>query len=250
MDKPLRNILMTIQYDGSSYHGYQVQNNAITICQVFQDAVEDVLGKRWDVKGCSRTDTGVHALDYKISMLIDHPIPCERLIIALNRVLPDDIAVIDAREVPLDFHARYNSLGKRYIYKIHNSSIKNPFKPKQLYKYPWKIDEQLLNREAKAFVGTHDFRAFCTGAENIPDTTRTVTRFDVTRNGDLVEMVVEGNGFLHNMVRIMVGTLLGVASGQIEEGAIEGIIKSKDRQRAGKTAPPHGLYLARVYYPE
>ena len=244
----MRNILLTISYCGTNYHGFQVQKNALAVCEVFQNAVENVLGTRYDIKGCSRTDSGVHANMYCLSMKINEAIPCESLINALNSRLPDDIAVTNAAEVSDDFHARYSCRGKEYIYKIYNSRIKDPFSPMLKYRLAYNLDAELLNREAKCFVGTHDFAAFCSVGSDITDTVRTINSFTVTRTGSDVVFTVSGDGFLYNMVRIMVGTLVFIAMGRIAEGSIPDIISSHDRSRAGKTMPPHGLYLNRVFY--
>lgn len=246
----MRNLLITISFDGTAYHGFQVQENAITVCEVFQNAVEKVLRKRWDVKGCSRTDSGVHARKYCLSMMIDHPIPCEGLLLALNRKLPDDIAVLSVIDVPMDFHARYTSIGKQYTYLVHNSRVKDPFSPTKKYHFTWDIDHELLDREAKYLVGKHDFSSFCTRAHLIEDKVRTITDITVTREGELVKFVIEGDGFLYNMVRIIVGTLLAIPMGRVKSGELAEILEAKDRQRAGKTAPAHGLYLTDVIYPE
>lgn len=245
-----RNLLLTIRYRGTGYHGFQVQKNALGVCTVLQDAVEKVLGKRYDVKGCSRTDSGVHALRYCLSMRVESAIPCDRLVLALNRYLPEDIACIAAVEAPEDFHARYSCIGKEYVYRIHNSRIKDPFSPNLSYRLGYTLDVPLLDREAKDFVGTHDFSAFCSAGSDVEDKVRTISRFDVTREGDTVLFTVAGDGFLYNMVRIMVGTLVYTAMGRIPPGSIPTILKSRDRGRAGKTMPPEGLYLSEVYYPE
>lgn len=243
-----RNILLKIAYCGTRYHGFQVQQNAQSVCAVLQDAVEKVMGKRWDVKGCSRTDAGVHALEYCISMRCHTTIRCDQLVLALNRYLPEDIAVLSAEDVSLDFHARYHCIGKQYVYKIHNSRVKTPFSPNLSYRYGYPLGVDMLHHEAQDFVGTHDFASFQSAGADIADTVRTVTSFAVHREGDTVFFTVEGDGFLYNMVRIMVGTLIYIAMGRLEQGCIPSILASKDRSCAGKTMPPQGLYLRKVYY--
>ena len=243
-----RNLLLTIRFCGTAYHGFQVQKNALTVCEVFQNAVEKVLGTRCDVKGCSRTDAGVHANKYCLSLTIDRDILCDKLVLALNANLPEDIAVLTAVEVPADFHARYSCLGKEYVYRLHNSHIRDPFAPKLSYRFSAPLDVELLNREAQAFVGRHDFRAFCSTGSDVEDTVRTITAFAVERRGDEVLFTVRGDGFLYNMVRIMVGTLLFIATGRIRPGTIPAILAGKNRGAAGKTAPAWGLYLNDVFY--
>jgi len=246
----MRNLLLDLRFDGTRYHGFQVQKNALSVCQVFQDAVQAVFGERLDVKGCSRTDTGVHANQYCLSMRCAGEIPCERVAGALNRHLPDDIAVARCREVPADFHARYDCTGKEYVYKLLNSRVKDPFAPRLLYRYPVSLDARLLCAQAKDFLGTHDFAAFCASGSAVQDMVRTVRAFTVERLGEQVHFTVEGDGFLYNMVRIMVGTLVYIGAGKIPAGGIPDILRGRDRGRAGKTMPAHGLYLNRVFYPE
>lgn len=244
----MKNLLVTVKYDGSAYHGWQVQKNALTVQQVFQDAVEKVFKKRLDVKGCSRTDSGVHANMYCLSFITDMDISDRGVVMALNTHLPDDIAVISCQQVNEDFHPRYSCKSKEYVYKLYNGEIRNPFYSKYAYHYRYNIDAEYLNRQAQAFVGTYDYSGFCSAGSDVEDTVRTVYSFSVWREGDMVYFKVEADGFLYNMVRIMVGTLLFIAQGKIGEGELLDIIKSKDRKRAGKTAPPQGLYLNKVNY--
>lgn len=245
----LRNILITISYDGSKYHGWQIQHNAITVQEVFQQALYAVIGYKPDIKACSRTDSGVHAEMFCISTKISHPIPAVRLKAALNSHLPDSVVVLDAKEVPLDFHARYNAKGKRYIYRVLNRPERDPFYIGRALHYRYEIDVELLNRASKAYIGTHDFTSFCTlDKREKGDFVRTIYDFSVTKNGDIVEFMVEGNGFLYNMVRIMVGTLLSINEGKLSPDSIPVIIKAESRDSAGPTAPPQGLYLNEVFY--
>lgn len=244
----MRNLLVEVSYKGTNYHGYQVQANAVTVAEKLQDAIETVLKVREPIVGCSRTDAGVHANSFCFHMKTEATIPCENFVIAMNCALPGDIAVLSCREVPLDFHARYCSQGKEYVYKIWNSSVKNPFLEDLALQYPYKIDEKQLNEAAKEFIGTYDFKAFCAQGGKEMDTVRTIYDFEVRREGDLVLFTVKGNGFLYNMVRIMVGTLLKVQEGKIASSDIKNIILSKDRNNAGPTVQPHGLYLNRVFY--
>lgn len=245
----MRNLLLTISYDGKAFHGWQIQKNALAVQEVFQNALYNIIGGYADIKGCSRTDSGVHANMYCISLKTDHPIPEERLKAALNRHLPLEVAVYDCRQVGEDFHARYSCKSKQYIYKIWNSEVRNPFLNGYALHYRYKIDERQLHRAAQAFVGKHDFTSFCTlDKREKGDFVRDVKMFSVERNGDLVTMTVEADGFLYNMVRIMVGTLLRVQQGKIPEDGIGDIIEKQDRKFAGPTAPACGLYLNRVNY--
>lgn len=175
-------------------------------------------------------------------------IPDERIPNALNVRLPNDITAVDCRTVPNDFHARYSSLGKTYIYKIYNSPTPDPFKYKYYLRVSRRIDEKLLNSACKAFVGTHDFSAFCSAGSSVRDTVRTVSDCLAWRQDDDVFISITADGFLYNMVRIIVGTLLEVDSGKINISELPSIISSCDRDRAGATARPYGLYLDKVYY--
>lgn len=244
----MRNLLITMRYDGTAYHGWQVQQNAVTVQEVFQNAVEKLTGVRENVTGCSRTDSGVHALMYCCNFRTDSNISCEKMPFALNAHLPDDIGVYDCREVHEDFHARYSCTSKRYVYKIWNTPFRNPFYNDRYLVYPRKLDEELLDRAAKQFIGTYDFNGFASAGGSVEDTVRTVSDCKVYRIGDEIFFEVEANGFLYNMVRIMVGTVLSVAEGKIECDDILKIIESKDREKAGFTAPAHGLYLKEVNY--
>lgn len=244
----MRQILLKLKYLGTNYHGWQVQDNALTVQEVIQDALESIFHERPDVKGCSRTDAGVHANMYCCSFCIDSDIDLYRLMGGLNAKLSPDISCFDASDVPLDFHPRYSATGKQYIYKIYNGVARDPFYEGRALYYKPHIDADMLDREAKAFIGTHDFTSFCGVKCDKEDRTRTITDASVTRDGDLVTFSVTGDGFLYNMVRIMVGTLLFINEGKREMGSIPDIIEAKDRTRAGQTALPFGLYLNQVFY--
>lgn len=244
----MRNLLITIKYDGSHYHGWQVQSNALTVQEVFQNAVEKVFGSRLDVIGCSRTDTGVHANMYCLTIKTDMQIGNEGVVMALNTHLPKDIAVISAEEVDDDFHPRYSCVSKEYVYKLYNGKIRDPFTADYALHYRYPINAEYLNKEAQAFVGRYDYSGFCSAKSDVADTVRDVRSFAVWRDGDFVYFRVEADGFLYNMVRIMVGTLLFINEGKIKAGELKDIIISKDRKRAGKTARPQGLYLNKVNY--
>ncbi len=245
----MRNILITISYDGKCYHGWQIQHNGITVQEVFQKALASVVGEFCELKGCSRTDSGVHANMYCVSVKITHPIPCERLMHALNRWLPEDVVCLGCKEVDDSFHARYNCKSKEYIYKIWNARTRNPFLNGYALFYRYPLDAERLNRAAQAYVGTHDFTSFCTlDKREKGDFTRTVKKFTVQREGDLVTMTVEADGFLYNMVRIMVGTLLEMAQGKLAYDSIPSIIEAQDRAASGFTAQACGLYLNKVNY--
>ena len=244
----MKNELLTLSFDGTNYHGWQVQPNAVTVQSRLQEAAARILWERVPITGCSRTDAHVHADMFCCNLRTQKEMPPEKLQTALNAVLPRDIAVLSVREVPLDFHARYDCTGKSYRYLILNRPARDPFLENRALHYPWALDAEMLNREAQSFLGMHDFSAFCASKSDVENKIREIRECTVTRNGDLVEFRVTGNGFLYNMVRIMVGTLLDVQCGKIAVGLIPQILSCRDRTQAGVTAPAHGLYLHKVYY--
>lgn len=246
----MRNLLLTIKYLGTAYCGWQVQNNAPSVQQTLQDAVEKLFGVRENIIGCSRTDSGVHANMYCCNIRTVSKLPCEVVVRGLNAYLPDDIAVTDCKEVDYEFHARYDCKGKEYTYLIRNSSVPDPFTYGRCWQFNKYIDAQLLNDQANYFCGTHDFKAFCSAGSSVQSTVRTVKNFSVSRENDMIIFKVTADGFLYNMVRIMVGTLTDITLGKIKPDSITEIIESLDRNRAGVTAPPQGLYLNKVFYGE
>lgn len=244
----MRNLLVEICYQGTAYHGYQVQKNACSVMETLQDSIERVIGRREPVVGCSRTDTGVHANSYYFGMKTESPIRTEQFLFAMNNALPEDIAVLSCREVPLEFHPRYDCIAKEYIYQVYDGPIRDPFlSPYSLY-HRRPVQEKLLEEKAQALVGKHDFTSFCSLNGKDGSRVRTVSALRFSREGSLVRMSIEADGFLYNMVRIIVGTLLFMNDGRIDIEALPGILASKDRSRAGKTAPPQGLFLNRVRY--
>ncbi len=235
-------------YRGTAYHGYQRQNNALTIQEVVERCAGKVLNEPITIHGCSRTDAGVHARQYCFSVQTSSQIPLKGFVRGVNGELPDDISILSCEEVPEDFHARFSCKGKEYLYLIHSSESKNPFATDLacLYRRPFHAD--LVQEAAQHFVGTHDFRSFCTNCAETANTVRTIHSFDVEIEGETIKMLVKGTGFLYNMVRIMVGTLLYVNEGRIPLGELDAIMAAGKRELAGMTAAPHGLYLNRVFY--
>lgn len=247
-----RNILIKISYDGSFFHGWQIQENAYTVQQCFQESLTKILGACPDIKASSRTDSGVHARVFAISCHIDNPITNDRLKSALNHFFPEYMACLSIETVADDFHARYSCLGKEYEYLIYNREVRDPFLRGRAYHYWYPIDEKKLNDAASMYLGCHDFTSFCTqDARELKDLSRTVYRSDVRREGDMVIFTVAADGFLYNMVRIMVGTLLRVQQNKLTANDIPKIFEAKNRKQAGPTAVAEGLYLNRIfYYPE
>ena len=249
IDKP--KIALEIMYDGTRFHGWQVQKNSVSVQSTLQDAFQTLVGFRPDISGCSRTDAGVHADSYVCHLNSSGiRIPVNRLPAALNTALRSSgIAVKNAAAVSEDFHARYSCTSKEYIYKIWNAQFENPFLENRALFFPRKADFEKYSHLFSEFCGTHDFRAFMSkGSKNENNTIRTVKYFDFTREGNLITFRVCADGFLYNMVRIMTGTILKLCSEGASSGAVCEIIDSLDRTRAGDTAPAHGLYLNRVFY--
>lgn len=235
-------------YRGTAYHGFQRQKNAYTVQQAVEEALSELLGEEVTIYGCSRTDAGVHARQFCFSFRTENPIPERGIVFGTNALLDDDIAILSCEQAQEDFHARFCCKGKEYEYIVHNSEIKDPFYSDGAYRSRTKLDAKMLDREAKDFLGEHDFKAFCSADCEKENTVRCISRFDVRRDGDLVIFTVAGNGFLYNMVRIMVGTLLHIGEGKLPCGCIPELLDSRDRTLAGRTLPPQGLYLNKVFY--
>lgn len=244
-------ILLNISFLGTAYRGFQVQPNGMTVQQRLQDAVEAVFGSRCPLTGCGRTDSGVHANMFYCTVDTSdaiNTIPEARIPDALNHCLPHDISVNEACAVPQDFHPRYCVTRKEYKYLIWNRRAHNPFFYDRAYHYPRPLDTVKMNEAASCLVGRHDFAAFMASGSSVTDTVREIYRAEVLRDGSFVEILLEGNGFLYNMVRIIAGTLIYVSEGRIQPDGILRIIGEKNRAKAGFTAPAHGLYLNRVVY--
>ncbi len=245
----MRNLLFKIAFEGSRFHGWQFQENAITVQGELKSAFFRLTGEDVTIIGCSRTDAGVHANEYFFNVKTESTIPCESFPVALaSAKLPGEISVISCKEVSESFNARFDSLKKEYIYIFENTKIPSPFNYKRTYHYKYPMDAELMNKASKAFIGEHDFSAFCAAGAQVVSKVRTIYDASVERKGDLVIFKVCGNGFLYNMVRIMAGTLLYVNMGKIKADDIPDIIKSADRVNAGITAVPDGLYLNKVYF--
>lgn len=245
------NILLRLAYDGTAYCGFQVQKNGRSVAQTVQDALEATLGERPDIKGCSRTDAGVHALDFALNFHSDTAIPLEKLPLAINFHLPPDIRVFSACAVPEAFHARYAAHAKTYEYRIRNSAIESPFDAKYTARISQPLDVEKMQKAAQRCIGTHDFTAFCaagSAAAAHGDTVRTISDCRVRREGACVVISVTADGYLYNMVRILAGTLVQVGLGRMDEANIPDILAGRDRTKAGPTMPPTGLFLVRVDY--
>lgn len=243
-----RNIALRLMYDGSSYHGWQVQNNNITVQEVMETALHKVCGNTSRLVGCGRTDAGVHALRYCANFHTDCTIPVDRIPYAINSRLPADIAVVDAVEVDEKFNAIGSCIQKEYIYKILNSRIRDPFLEKRVCFYPQHLDMELMEMAAKAFEGTHDFKAVRSLGTETKTTVRTVHWCNVEKTGDLITVAVCADGFLYNMCRAIVGTLVYASYGKLVPEEIPHLLELGDRRLTGPTMPPQGLYLNRIWY--
>lgn len=253
-----RNYLLTIEYDGTGFSGWQRQPDKPTVQGTVEKALSTVLGREIKINGTSRTDAGVHAYGQQASFKGDFGIPTEKLAMVVNNRLSGGlrgtttvgaVRITDVREMPPDFHARFDSKGKTYIYRIRNSYQMDIFQRNYCYQVAQPLDEKKMQKAASYIEGTHDFACFqASGGEERETTVRTIHQLKVQRMGNEIFIIVTGDGFLYNMVRIITGTLVEVGIGKrLPESVIE-TIESKDRQKAGHTAPPQGLYLKKVYY--
>ncbi len=244
----MRNIALRLSYDGTRYHGWQTQKTEITVQQTVEEALAKICKHPLHVTGCGRTDAGVHAMRYCANFRTDCAIPIDRVPLALNSRLPEDIAVRDAVEVDEGFNAIGSCIQKEYIYKIHNSRIRDPFLDCRACFYPQPLDVERMDRAAKAFVGTHDFAAVRSVGTETKTTVRTVHWCRAEREGDLITVSVCADGFLYNMVRAIVGTLVYASYGKLEPEDIPRLLELGDRRLTGPTMPPQGLYMHRVWY--
>jgi len=245
----VHNVRMVLEYDGSNYHGWQRQKNALAVQQVVEETLEKLYKRKIRVIAAGRTDRGVHAKGQNINFKVqDNPIPVNRLPLAVNSLLPSDIAAVHAEEKPLDFHARYDVKSKVYSYRILNRKYPSPL----LRNYSWHVNQPLnidkMKAAMKYFLGEHDFTSFQASGNCVKNAVRTIQDLHLEKHGDILVFRIKGNGFLYNMVRIIIGTLVEIGLGKIPPNSIPRIIEAKDRNLAGPTAPPNGLCLEHVEY--
>ena len=244
----MRRIHLIVEYDGTAYAGWQRQANAMTVQEKLERAILKLTGEELCVSGASRTDAGVHALGQSAHFDTESRIPADKFSFALNTMLPPDIRVTRSDEVSPDFHARFSTRGKRYRYLFHAAPHAGALTRNTHAHVIYPLDVERMQAEAQDLVGTHDFAAFAASGSVVKDTVRTIYRAEVTSSGSEIRLIVEGSGFLYNMVRIIAGTLIGVGSGKLEPGAFRRAIASGDRLDLGITAPAHGLTLMEVFY--
>ena len=245
-----RNIALCLSYTGTAYHGWQVQKNAVTVAQTLEQALAGVVGHPVRLTGAGRTDAGVHARVYVANFRTTSGIPADRLPLAVNTRLPDDIVVSRATVVGDGFNAIGSCRRKEYTYRIYNSRIRDPFYVNRVWFYPRRLDEAVMARAAAQFVGTHDFASVRSVGTETRTTVRTVHYFEIQRHGQLIDCKVCADGFLYNMVRAMVGTCIYAAEGKLDPADIPAILASRNRTLAGPTAPPDGLYMTNLWYDE
>ena len=246
----MRNIALTLMYDGTAYHGWQVQKRDVTVAETLEKALAHIVCHPVKCTGAGRTDAGVHAERYVANFRTTSTIPCDRIPLAVNTRLPGDIVVTHAVDVPEDFNAIGSCLKKEYTYRIYNSRIRNAFLVNRVWFYPKHLDEQVMQAAASCFVGTHDFACVRSVGTETKTTVRTVHYFDIQREGNLISCRVCADGFLYNMVRAMVGTIVYAAEGKLDPEDIPSILEWGNRTLAGPTVPPGGLYMTRLWYDE
>ena len=244
----MRNIALKLMYDGSNYHGWQVQKTETSVAETLEKCLAPVVGHAVKLTGAGRTDSGVHAEVYIANFRTTSKIPCDKLPLAVNTRLPADIVVTKATEVPEDFNAISSCIKKEYTYRIYNSHIRNAFLVNRVWFYPKHLDTDIMQQAASHFVGTHDFAAVRSVGTQTKTTVRTIHYFEISRSGNQIDCRVCANGFLYNMVRAMVGSCVYAAEGKFSPHDIPQILETKDRTLAGPTAPPQGLYMTNLWY--
>jgi len=244
----MRNIKIELMYDGTSYHGFQIQKNGLTIQQCLEDAVFKITNERASIIGCSRTVAGVHAKGYVANFYTNTKVPTEKIPIALNSFLNSDIRVKNAEDVSEEFHARKSAVSKTYNYKIVNQKYEDVFLRNFSWFYPKDLNFEKMREASKYFIGEHDFKGFMATGSSVKTTVRNIISLDIYKNDSIIDIEISANGFLYNMVRIIAGTLVYVGNGKINIEDIPDILRSKDRKKAGITAPPSGLTLLKVKY--
>lgn len=244
----MKNIKLTIEYDGANYHGWQIQKNAKTIQSILIGALEKLTGEEIILNGSGRTDSKVHAYGQIANFKTNSKIPGGKFSYALNSILPKDIVIRKSEEVKMDFHSRFNVKGKMYRYLIYNSRFSSALLQNRVWHIPHILNFADMKRAANFFIGTHDFSAFRASGSSVKSSIRTINHISLKKNDEIISLEIIGNGFLYNMVRIITGTLIDVGKGKIKHKDIREIIQGQDRKKAGKTAPPEGLYLVEVYY--
>lgn len=244
----MKRVKLTVAYDGTNYHGWQVQPNGNTIEAELNRHLSELLGEEIRVTGASRTDAGVHALGNVAVFDTSARMPAEKISYAMNTRLPEDIRIQESCEVAPDFHPRFCRTVKTYEYRILNRKFPDPTKRLYSYFYYYPLDVEKMKTAAAYLVGEHDFQSFCTMKPDLENTVRRIYSLDIEKEGDMILIRVTGNGFLYNMVRIIAGTLIRVGGGFIPPESMQAILEGKNRKLAGETARPEGLTLVEIQY--
>lgn len=246
----MKRIRLIVAYDGTNYRGWQVQPNGMTIEEVLNRKLSQLLSEDIKVIGASRTDSGVHSLGNVAVFDTNTRMPADKIAFALNQRLPEDIVVQGSCGVAQDWHPRYQKSVKTYEYRILNRTFRMPSRRLDTYFYHYPLDVEKMQRAAEYLVGEHDFKSFCAVGAQVKTTVRTVYACDVTKENEIITIRVTGNGFLYNMVRIIAGTLIRVGGGDLDPEEMPGILSALDRNAAGPTAPAHGLTMIGIVYDE
>lgn len=244
----MKNVKLTIEYDGTNYHGWQYQDNVNSIQEEVEAALKTVTGEYINVIGSGRTDARVHAKGQVANFYTHSLLPTERFKYALNMQLPRDITIVNSEEVGLDFHSRFSAKIKKYKYIIYNSEMPSAINRNYSYHIINMLNIDEMKKASDYLIGTHDFKSFMSRGTIVKDTIRTIYSIDIIKNDAFIEITIEGSSFLRNMIRIIVGTLILIGNGKLQKEAVPSIIKGKKRCLSGPTAPPQGLYLEKVYY--
>lgn len=244
----MRNIKLAIEYDGTNYAGWQIQKNAKSIQGTLESALKRIIEEKVRLISCGRTDSGVHAIGHVGNFKTKSKIPLSNLQRGLNSILPRDIVIKEVKEVALNFNSRFDAKSKVYRYTILNRSYPQALCRNYFYYIPYKLDLDMVKREAKCLVGRHDFKSFQAADKKERSSIRTIKKLEVKRKKDVIEVEIEADGFLYNMVRNIVGTLIEIGRGRFKAGSMKKILKAKNRDLAGPTAPAKGLCLAEVKY--
>lgn len=244
----MRNIKLIIEFDGSNFCGWQRQPKGRTVQKVIETAIYKATGEEIMINGSSRTDAGVHAREMVANFVTNSTIPADKFREAINTRLPEDVSIIKSEEVHMDFHARYSSKGKTYSYTIINRYERLSLGHQYLYHYKYKLEVDKMKNACQYFIGKHDFRAFMSPGSSIKTTIRTVTNLYIEQDRDRIKIFITADGFLYNMVRIIVGTLIKIGNGKLEAEDVRNVIAEGNRKRAGMCVPPNGLILEKVFY--
>ena len=242
------NVLLTVSYDGTNFFGYQVQPNKRTVQSELESAIYRLTGENVKTVASGRTDSGVHALGQKVNFITLSSIPSEKFCEALNTFLPSDVRVLESKKVDLDFNARYSAKNKTYEYSVYFSKTALPLKDRYAVKIPYEVDLDLIKQGLKVLEGTHDFKCFLASGSSVKNTVRTIYKATVKKTKNGLKFTFTGNGFLYNMVRIMVGTLLEIGAKTKTINGLETALLTGDRKLVGKTMPANGLTLQKVIY--